>query len=108
MDITCSRCGKTEIVSPTTSKYANTNMKGNISLQNNYNWYNLNLKNCIATLASGLGASNLSELFSFIGIPKAKVLHKRKILVYEYQIGGILRNIAKQAMKEGKMLEVKT
>ena len=52
------------------------------------NWYDLNLKICIATLVSGLGATNLSELFSFIGIPKSKVLHKRVMPVCECQIGG--------------------
>ena len=35
IDITCSRCGEIETVSPVTSNYANTNMKGNISLQKN-------------------------------------------------------------------------
>ena len=90
-----------------TSKFANCNMQGKNNQRKNSSWYDLNLKLCLGTLASGLGSSNMSELFSFLGLPKAKTFHKRLFPICEFRIGASLRKIACEAMKEGRTLEVK-
>ena len=51
----CSRCEKMEWVSPRTSKYANTNMKGEVSSKRNRRRYDLSVKFCIGTLTCSLG-----------------------------------------------------
>ena len=61
----------------------------------------------MGTLASGLGSSNLSEIFYFLGLPKAKTFHKRLIPICEFRTGASLRKKACEAMKEGRILEVK-
>ena len=55
IDIACSRCEKTNRVSPRMSKYVNTDMKGEVSSQRESSWYDLNVKFCIGTLVCGLG-----------------------------------------------------
>ena len=82
-------------------------MQGEISQRKNSSWYDLNLKLSLGTLASVLGTSNMSELFSFLGIPKTKKFHKRLFPICEFRIGSSLRKIASEAMKEGRTLEVK-
>ena len=61
----CSRCSKVCRSDAQTSKFANSNMQGTVSQRKNSSWYDLNLKLSLGTLASVLGSSNMSELFSF-------------------------------------------
>ena len=104
--IECSRCSKVCRSDSQTSKYANYNIEGTVSQRKNVGWYYLNLKLTLGTLASGLDFSNVSELFSFLGIPKAKTFHKRMFHVCEFRIGISLRKIASEVIKKGRMLEI--
>ena len=82
-------------------------MQGTVSQRKNSSWYDLNLKLTLGTLASGLGSSNMPELISFLGLPKAKTFLKRLFPVCEFRIRASLRKIASETMKEGRMLEAK-
>ena len=73
----------------------------------NSSWYDLNLRLTIGTLASGSSGANMSELFSFLGFPHAKGLHKRVFPVYESKIGFSLRKVAKESMEESKICAVR-
>ena len=107
IEIKCSRCSKVYQSNSQTLKHANCNMQGTVSQRKNSSWYDLNLKLTLGTLASGLGSSNMPELISFLGLPKAKTFHKRLFPVCEFRIGASLRKIASETMKEGRMLEAK-
>ena len=106
INIKCSRCSKVCRSVVKTSKFANCNMQGKNGQKKNISWYDLNLKLCLGTLASGLGSSNMSFFF-FLGLPKAKIFHQRLFLICEFRIGASIRKIACEAMKEGRTLEVK-
>lgn len=87
IQMTCSRCCKSEAILPQPSKFQNYNTTGEISSVVNSSWYDLNLRLAIGTLASGSGGANMSELFSFLGFPHAKGFHKRIFPVCESKIG---------------------
>ena len=72
INIKCSRCSKVCRSMVKTSKFANCNMQGKNSQRENSSWYDLNLKLCLGTLASGLGSSNMSELFFFFGTTESQ------------------------------------
>ena len=82
-------------------------MQGTVVQLKNSSWYDINLKLSLGILASGLNPSNMSELFSFLGIPKAKTFHRRLFPICEFRIGDSLRKIASEIMKEGRILAVK-
>ena len=103
----CSRCSKVCRSNAQRSKFANSNMQGTVSQRKNSSWYDLNLKLSLGTLASFLGSSNMSELFSFLLIPKAKTFHKRLFPICEFRIGASLRKVVSEIMKEGRTLERK-
>ena len=107
VEIKFSRCSKVCQSNTQTSKYAISNMQGTVSQRKNSSWYDLNLKLTLGTLASGLCSFNMSELFSFLSIPKAKSFHKRLFPVCEFRIGASLRKFESEIMKEGRILEVK-
>ena len=65
INIKCSRCSKVCRSVVKTLNFANYNMQGENSQRTNSSWHDLNLKLCLGTLASGLGSSNLSEIFFF-------------------------------------------
>ena len=65
IQMTCSRCYKTETILPQPNKFENYNTQGEVSSVVNSSWCDLNLRLAIGTLASGLGGANMSELFSF-------------------------------------------
>lgn len=77
INVECSCCSKVFQVDSQSSKYANSKMQGTVSSRENSSWYDLNFKLTLGTLASGLGAANVSELFYFLCIPQAKTFHKR-------------------------------
>ena len=77
IQMTCSRCYKTETILPQPNKFENYNTQGEVSSVVNSSWYDLNLRLAIGTLASSSGGANMSELFSFLGFPHAKGFHKR-------------------------------
>ena len=107
IEIKFSRCSKVCRSNSQTSKYTNSNMQGTVSQRKNSSWYDFNLKSTLGTLASGIGSSNMSESFSFLGIPKAKTLHKRLFPVCEFSIGASLRKVASETIKEGRISKVK-
>ena len=107
IQMTCSRCCKSETILPQPSKFQNYNTTGEISSVVNSSWYDLNLRLAIGTLASGSGGANMSELFSFLGFPHAKGFHKRIFPVCESKIGASLRKVAKESMDEAKECEVR-
>ena len=105
--MTCSRCCKSETILPQPSKFQNYNATGEISSVVNNSWYDLNLRLAIGTLVSGSGGANMSELFFFLGFPRAKGFHKRIFPVCESKIGASLRKFAKESMEEAKECEVR-
>ena len=59
------------------------------------------------TFASGIGASNMAQLLSFMGIPDAKSLHQIFFKNMETTIGKHLRKVAVKSMDEGIDEEVR-
>ena len=77
INVECSCCSKLFQVDSQSSKYESYIIQGTVSWRENSSWYDLNLKLTLWTLASGLGAANVSELIYFLSIPQAKTFHKR-------------------------------
>ena len=65
IEVKCSRFSNVCRPDAQTLKFENSNMEGKVSQRKNSSWYDLNFKFSLSILASGLGPSNMSELFSF-------------------------------------------
>ena len=66
--IACSRYHRTELISPSETKYTGKKLKGEDSYHGSYNWLQLNIQLAMETLASGIGSIDTSQLLSFLDI----------------------------------------
>ena len=107
INIECSRCNLTEIVSPSGTKYTGKNIKGEDSYHSSCNWFQLNIQLAMGTLASGIGSTNMSQLLSFLDIQNTKSLSKRFMSNMEKSIGNDLRKVATDSMLEAIEEEVR-
>ena len=57
IEMSWSRCFKTETIPPQSNKFENYNIQGEVSSLVNSSWYDLNLRITIGTLASGSGGA---------------------------------------------------
>ena len=76
-EIRCSSCESTGVAKATESPFKGKDIRGNPSYHTASHWFDLNLKLAMGTFASGIGASNMAQLLSFMDIPNAKSLHQR-------------------------------
>ena len=94
IDIECSRCHRTELVSPSRTKYTGKKLKGEGSYHSSRNWFQLNMQLAMGTLASGIGSTNMPQLLSFLDIKNTKSLSLRFMRNMEKSIGNDLRKVA--------------
>ena len=101
LDLCCSRCLTKGVVQDTESPFKGKNIRGNPSYRTVSHWYTLNLKLAMGTFASGIGATNMTQLLSFMDIPNEKSLHQRFFKNMETTIGKHLKKIAMTSMEDG-------
>ena len=77
VSISCSCFNLNSIIDLVASNFKGKNMNNEITYQNNFNWYDLNLKLALCALASGKDTSSMAQLLSVINIPNAKSLNRR-------------------------------
>ena len=81
-------------------------MQDKDQFQKNTNWYELNLKLGLGTMASGIGPSNLSQLLSFIDLPNCKTFDSKFFNNMELTVGSTLRKVSTESMEEATKEEV--
>ena len=75
-EIRCSSYESTGVAKDTDSSFKGKNIRGNTSYHTASYCFDLNIKLVMGTFASGIGASNMDQLLSFMDIPNAKSLHQ--------------------------------
>ena len=72
VEISCSCCKAKVVSTAVLSTFQGKNLKGEYTSQKNSNWYQLNLKLVLDTMASGIGTSDMAQLLSFLDINNCK------------------------------------
>ena len=102
----CSHCNKSSSIPLDESMYKGTSYNGEQSNRENCSWYSINLRLVIGTLASGMGAADISCLFSFLGLPNLQSFCHRQYRRIENLIGRHLRDVANESMDDALDHEV--
>ena len=89
--ISCSSCVATVVATAVSSTFKDNDLKGEYTSQNNSNWYELNLKLVIGSMASRIGLINITQLLSFLDIQNCQSLNGRFFKNIELTIGATLR-----------------
>ena len=100
-EIRCSSCTSTSVVKATESPFKEKDVKGNPRYHTASHWFNLNLKLAKRTFTSGIRASNIAQLLSFMDISNAMSLHQRLFKNMESTIEKHLRKVAVKSMDDG-------
>jgi len=93
VEVSCSRCKEKAIVEAVPSKFKGKTLEGKETGQKSSNWYELNLKLGLGTMASGIGPSNLSQLLSFLDLPNCKTIDSRFFNNMELAVGSTIRKV---------------
>ena len=104
--ISCYRCKEKSVAEAVPSKFKGKSLQGKDQFQRNSNWYELNLKLGLGTMASGIGPSNLNQLLSFIDLPNCKTFDSTFFNNIELTVGSTLRKVSSKSMKEAIKEEV--
>jgi len=107
VEVSCSRCKEKAIVEAVPSKFKGKTLEGKEQFQKSSNWYELNLKLGLGTMASGIGPSNLSQLLSFLDLPNCKTIDSRFFNNMELAVGSTIRKVSAKSMDEATNEEVK-
>ena len=73
------------------TKYFGKYNHGDLAKKENCSWFSTNVKIALATLAAGLAGSNISCLFSFLGLPNLNSFSKKAFKPIESLIGKHIR-----------------
>ena len=87
-------CAEKSVASAAPSKFNGKSLKGDSQHKKISNWYELNLKLVLGTMASGIGSSNMAQLLSFLDLPNCKTLNRKFFKNTELTIGLILKKVA--------------
>ena len=107
VEVSCSRCKEKVIVEAVPSKFKGKTLQGKDQFVKNSNWYELNLKLGLGTMASGIVPRNLSQLLSFIDLPNCKTFDSKFFNNMELTVGSTLRKVSAESMDEATKAEVK-
>ena len=100
LSIHCDSCGKCASATSEKTKYEGTSYNGKQYKTQNCSWYTQNIKVVLATLATGLGPSDLPSFFSFLGLPNLFSFSRQQYYKIENLIGQHIREVAEASMKE--------
>ena len=103
----CSSCNKASEVNIKKTKYEGTTYSGKPHRTPNCSWYPLNLQIVLATLATGLGPSDLPIFLSLLGLPNLRSFSHQQYYRIECLIGKYLREIAQDSMEEALTEELR-
>ena len=106
VSIECAKCKTSSTIPNETTKFKGTNYAGDACNNENCSWYATNIRLVIGTLASGLGAADISCLFSFLGLPNLYSFCNRQYKRIETLIGKYFRQVANDSMHEARDIEV--
>ena len=104
--VRCKKCNKSKCVDNQISRYHGTNYNGTKGNNENCSWYTSNLNLVLGTLASGLGASDVSTFVSYLGLPNLQSFSRTQFHRIELLIGKFLRIVANESMQTALDLEV--
>ena len=104
--IQCPYCNSSTTIRNTVTKYYGTNYAEKKQGNENCSWYATNVKLVLGTLAAGMGPSDISCLFSFLGLPNLQSFCKTQFKRIEGLIGKYLRKVAADSMDEALDNEV--
>ena len=99
-EIRYSSCVSTGVAKATESPFKGKDIRCNPSYHTASHWFDLNLKLAMGTFASGIRASNMAQLLSFMDIPNAKYLHQRFFKNMETTIEMHLGKVAVKSMND--------
>ena len=77
VEISCSCCNAKAVSTAVPSTFQGKNLRGEYTSQKNSNWYQLNLKLVLGTMASGIGPSYMAQILSFLDINYCQSLNGR-------------------------------
>ena len=107
VNIHCSQCSKSFTIPNETTRYdKGTNYNGDKYNTENCSWFASNVKLVVGTLAAGMGAADISCLFSFLGLPNLHSFCNRQYKRIENLIGKHIRDVANESMETALDLEV--
>ena len=98
--IHCESCDKYANVTSEKMKYEGTSYNGKYCNTQNCSRYTQHIKVVLATLATGLGPTDLPFFFSFLGLPNLFSFSRQQYYKIENLIGQQIREVAKASMKE--------
>ena len=98
--VSCGCCNKEHKAKQSYTKYHGTSYNGSPCKNENASWYSTNVRLVLATLASGLGAADISTFMSFVGLPNIKSFSQRQFRRIEMLIGKHLRHVADKSMQQ--------
>ena len=98
--ILCQECNESSEIPIDTTIFKGKNYDGEPTQRPNSTWYRSNLEVVLATLASGMGASDASDFLSFLNLPKMASFKHQQFNKIENIIGKHLREVADQSMEK--------
>ena len=106
MSIECPMCNKKQCIDNQMTRFHGENYDGKASKHENCSWYASNVKLVLGTLASGMGASDMSSFVSFLGLPNVQSFSRTQFHRIELRIGKFLREVAETSMQAALEIEV--
>ena len=103
----CPKTNKRFQVKSNVTKYNQTSYKGAKCANENCSWYDVNLRLVLATLASGLGPSDITTFLSFLGLPNLTSFSRKQFHRIEMLIGQDLRFVGNASMKDALDEEIR-
>ena len=103
----CSSCQKKRELPNDTTKYFGYRYDGVPTTRPNSSWFTSNLRLVMGTLASGMGATEISTLASFIGLPNIHSFSEKAFKKIEMLVGKCIREVANKSMDLALNEEVK-
>ena len=105
--IHCPQCDLKDSYKNETTKFKGTNYNGDSCKNENCSWYATNIRVVLATLATGMGAADVSSFLSFFGLPSLQSFVKKQFYRIENLLGPYLRETAHESVQQSLDLEVK-
>ena len=103
----CSKCNeKQEVRSQQSKKFTGTNYSGKLSQQENCSWHETNMKLVLASIATGIGPSDMATFLSFLDLPISKSFPSQTFQRIENLIGKSIIKIGKESMDEALLEEI--
>ena len=96
----CKECCEETNTTEQNTIFKGKNYVGHHTNRPNSSWYRENVELVLATLASGLGASEVSDFLTFLNVPKMHSFLNNQFFSIEKLIGKHIRKIADKSMQE--------